>query len=982
MRLEPHPIVSPDDEPIDSVGSQPSSHDGGTESQPMAVWNQTDSEVKLLARIEQLRAEIGRLTAELDRRDRRLAALAEWAEGQSALVSSITSGRAWALAQVIGRVRRALAPPGSVRARLGRAALRIAAATGRSGRSLKAALSRLAAPSTHHATMRTTEGTSSMGVPGLVTVVLPVYNQADLLTASIESVLAQSYSAFELIIVNDGSTDGVEDVLARFVTHPKVRILTKANQGLSRALSHGFSFASGEFWTWTSADNLMHPSQLTREVEFLRANPDVAMVYADYIAIDDRGEPLRDPEFRRPNRRPPDSPHIRLPRSTEQLNTVKDNFIGPCFLYRGWVGRFVGEYDPDRPGTEDYDYWMRMNRLFRIAHLGTDEALYQYRVHDNSLSGRAGELRIAEHCNRLMSFELERAADFAKPWTIHVDRRVVSHLDANRRGPDNSVVVRANPAAGSAGDAPHARHTAGALRLIDASTLPELEALPARSDCSVAVWYSGPDAAHDHGALAARRGWVGFAPDEATAARLSLLGIQAFVVAGGGPVVSAALKHARHHSFYELTRREVPGHISPPDVFQPAGKPLHVLIQVDNFTEGGLENVVLGLATGLDPKRFRVSLLVLGRSGHAVARAKAWGVQVLALPELNREEHYRRLLVSEAVDLVNAHYSLFGAQTAADLGLPFVQVIHNSYVWLVPEEIAAHKAADAHTTAYICVSASAARYCDAKLGLPVAKMIIVPNGVDTAALEQARSTARGPELRRDLGLAPDHFVFLNVGQICPTKAQVEIVRALAKVIRSQPRARLVLAGRCHEPPYADRLEREIARHGLESAVVNPGRREDVARFYWMADAFVLPSLWEGWSLALGEAAYAGLPIVATDVGGARDVLCRTAGQLISPPFRPVDVDSTNLKRVMATDHARFVDDLAEAMSATCHATRTTAGPSLRGFLDRTRVHRAYANIFSWLAQGGPPDAARAWSDPQNSDQTLQVLATAAPASAA
>src|SRR5207249_8593916 len=130
-----------------------------------------------------------------------------------------------------------------------------------------------------------------------------------------------------------------------------------------------------------------------------------------YTAIDDCGEPLRDPEFRRPNRRPPDSPEIHLPRSTEWLNTEQDNFIGPCFLYRGWVGRFLGEYDPNSLGTEDYDYWMRINRLFRIAHLGTNETLYQYRVHANSLSGRAVELRIAERCNRLMAYEKERAAD-------------------------------------------------------------------------------------------------------------------------------------------------------------------------------------------------------------------------------------------------------------------------------------------------------------------------------------------------------------------------------------------------------------------------------------------------------------------------------------------------------------------------------------------------------------------------------------------
>ena len=111
------------------------------------------------------------------------------------------------------------------------------------------------------------------------------------------------------------------------------------------ALSNGFQFARGEFWTWTSADNLMGPEQLLRQVEFLRANPQVAMVYADYLAIDDRGRPLSDRFFRRGNRKDPADPEIHLPRTTARLLKDGDNFIGPCFMYRGWVGAVLGDYD-------------------------------------------------------------------------------------------------------------------------------------------------------------------------------------------------------------------------------------------------------------------------------------------------------------------------------------------------------------------------------------------------------------------------------------------------------------------------------------------------------------------------------------------------------------------------------------------------------------------------------------------------------------
>ena len=82
-------------------------------------------------------------------------------------------------------------------------------------------------------------------VPGLVSVVLPVYNQAEFLPGSIDSVLAQTHPDFELIIVNDGTRDGVGAVLARYSDHPRIRILTQANQKLSKALSNGFEFPRG-----------------------------------------------------------------------------------------------------------------------------------------------------------------------------------------------------------------------------------------------------------------------------------------------------------------------------------------------------------------------------------------------------------------------------------------------------------------------------------------------------------------------------------------------------------------------------------------------------------------------------------------------------------------------------------------------------------------------------------------------------------------
>ena len=131
-----------------------------------------------------------------------------------------------------------------------------------------------------------------------------------------------------------------------------------------------------------------------------------------------------------------------------------------------------------------------------------------------------------------------------------------------------------------------------------------------------------------------------------------------------------------------------------------------------------------------------------------------------------------------------------------------------------------------------------------------------------------------------MGLSTDDFVFLNVAGFQPLKCQVTLVNAFAEVVRLLPEAKLVLVGQATYmyPAYVAEVKRTIAQHGLENAVFLTGLRHDVPRFYAAADAFVLPSLVEGWSLALGEAVAAGLPAVATSVGSAPDLLPRLGGR--------------------------------------------------------------------------------------------------------
>ena len=258
---------------------------------------------------------------------------------------------------------------------------------------------------------------------GLVSVVLPVYNGARYLAESIESVLRQSYADLELIIVDDGSTDASAGIARAYRNDPRVRLIQQENRKLPAALNAGFAQARGEFFTWTSADNWMRPGMLTALTQFLQKNSDAEMVYADEELIDEGGEPALGTDFCEGYQSPCGSNRLRRPRDPGALSFDQNNYIGACFLYRAWAARAVGDYCEECFGFEDYDYWLRMNALFRIAHLGSDEVLYSYRLHPDSLSAQEKHLRIAERAGYALVGDGERRRFFADSFDITLQGR-------------------------------------------------------------------------------------------------------------------------------------------------------------------------------------------------------------------------------------------------------------------------------------------------------------------------------------------------------------------------------------------------------------------------------------------------------------------------------------------------------------------------------------------------------------------------------
>lgn len=235
---------------------------------------------------------------------------------------------------------------------------------------------------------------------GMVSVILPVYNGANLLEESIESVLNQSYKNLELIIVNDGSTDNSLTIAKKFEERDnRIKIINQENKKLPTALSVGFRAARGEFLTWISDDNIMLPDCVKILVENLQRKTDTAMVYGNMRLINKKGKIKRGHFW---FEKPLFSGNVCFPKTAEAINTFANNTIGAAFMYRRCAAYILGDYSKYKNNIEDYDYWMRMNSLLKIEHIDESKPIYKYRIHKESLTAHDKELGITKNRYKLM----------------------------------------------------------------------------------------------------------------------------------------------------------------------------------------------------------------------------------------------------------------------------------------------------------------------------------------------------------------------------------------------------------------------------------------------------------------------------------------------------------------------------------------------------------------------------------------------------
>ncbi len=225
----------------------------------------------------------------------------------------------------------------------------------------------------------------------LVSVVVPTYNAASTIRETMDSVLNQTYTDLELIVVDDGSTDDTARVVQEF-RDERIVYVYQRNQERSVARNNGISRAKGKYVAFVDADDLWLPSKLEQQLAVLEAHPDLGLVYCDVFHFDDfTGKDL----FL--------FSHIRrLYRGKIELHLLLKNcFIqSPTAVVPKNLFDRVGLFDPSLVPVEDWDMWLRIAADYPIDYI--DQPLARYRLHKDVTSWSNPTPRLYESIGRFL----------------------------------------------------------------------------------------------------------------------------------------------------------------------------------------------------------------------------------------------------------------------------------------------------------------------------------------------------------------------------------------------------------------------------------------------------------------------------------------------------------------------------------------------------------------------------------------------------
>lgn len=339
----------------------------------------------------------------------------------------------------------------------------------------------------------------------------------------------------------------------------------------------------------------------------------------------------------------------------------------------------------------------------------------------------------------------------------------------------------------------------------------------------------------------------------------------------------------------------------------PTERVLHV---IHNLEREGAQIVVRNLVSHFDASRVRPLVCAWRRGGAVASELQGLGVPVFIPPALVRNGrlavplYIARLIARHDVGIVHAHMSDSAVWTMAAgalTGRPFVITHHSNRLVPLVNPLARQartrllRMAARRAAVNIAVSQEVAAHIMNELAVGAAKIRVIPNGISLPQGDRVDEAmaARRARWRTGFGQGRPHIV--AVGRLIETKGQGRLISAMPRILEGFPRARITVVG---DGPSMARLVNQASELGVAQSVGFTGSIEDVSSVLADADVFVSMSRYEGLPLALLEAMAWGLPVVATDVPGHRDVVANDRTGLLVP-YDEQDALSGNVTRLFA-----------------------------------------------------------------------------------
>jgi len=207
-----------------------------------------------------------------------------------------------------------------------------------------------------------------------VSIIMPAYNSSRWISDSIQSVLDQYYEQWELLIVDDGSTDNTKNIVKDFLNDKRIKYYYQENSGPAVARNYGISKASGKYLAFLDSDDLWKPNKLEIQFNHLNKNPDCCLIHTNYSTF----------EYNTQTSKPFQQTSWFLNWDENERLLMFDTIGTLTVLTETQLIKNLGGFKNDLYGTEDWDLWIRVSKEGKISKLNDDTAYY--RIHPDGIS--------------------------------------------------------------------------------------------------------------------------------------------------------------------------------------------------------------------------------------------------------------------------------------------------------------------------------------------------------------------------------------------------------------------------------------------------------------------------------------------------------------------------------------------------------------------------------------------------------------------